>query len=161
MSRNAAIMTPERISRLTRSFEDVSAQPRALAASFYQELFSIAPRLRPLFPADMTSLQGHFEAALALVIRNLEDLSALQDSLRELGVAHVHWGAKPEDYAVVREALIGAIRSATPAWSEELEEDWRRAITAIAVPMLQGAAVHTAVIAEQMAQEFPEASEMS
>ena len=77
MSRNAAIMTPEGMARLTRSFEEISAQPRALASSFYQELFALAPRLRPLFPADMTSLQGHFEAALALVIRNLDDLSAL------------------------------------------------------------------------------------
>jgi hemoglobin-like flavoprotein len=153
MSRNVAIMTPERIARLTRSFEEVSAQPRALASLFYQELFSAAPGLRPLFPTDMTSLQGHFEAALALVIRNLEDLSALQDSLRDLGAAHVHWGARPQDYAVVRESLIRAIRAASPAWSDELESDWRRAITAIAVPMLQGAAVHTAIVAEQMADE--------
>jgi hemoglobin-like flavoprotein len=150
-------MPPERIARLRRSFEEVSTRPRALASLFYQELFAESPRLRPLFPADMTSLQGHFEAALALVIRNLEDLSALQESLRELGVAHVHWGAKPEDYAFVREALIRAIHAASPDWTEQLERDWRSAITAIAVPMLQGAAVHTAVVAEQMADRlFPE-----
>src|SRR4030095_49434 len=106
--------------------------------------------LAPLVPADMPSLQGHFEAALALVVRNLQDLSALQESLRELGVQHVRWGAKPEDYAVVREALIRAIRTSSPGWTTDLEDDWRRAITAIAVPMLQGAAVHTAVIAEQL-----------
>jgi hypothetical protein len=29
----------------------------------------------------MTSLQGHFEAALALVVRNLEDVQALQQLL--------------------------------------------------------------------------------
>jgi hemoglobin-like flavoprotein len=149
-------MTPERIARLTRSFEEVSAQPRALASLFYQELFSAAPGLRPLFPADMSSLQGHFEAALALVVRNLQDLSALQESLRELGVQHVRWGAKPEDYGVVREALIRAIRTSSPGWTADLEDDWRRAITAIAVPMLQGAAVHTAVIAEQLAELLPE-----
>jgi hemoglobin-like flavoprotein len=156
MSRSGAIMTPERIERLTRSFEEVSAQPRALASLFYKELFTEAPGLRSLFPADLTSLQGHFEAALALVIRNLEDISVLQESLRELGVAHVHWGAKPQDYAVVRDALIRAIRASSPAWTDELENDWRRAITAIAVPMLQGAAVHTAVVAEQMAEILPQ-----
>ena len=145
-------MTPEQILRLTRSFEEVSAQPRALASLFYQELFSAAPGLRSLFPADMTSLQGHFEAALALVIRNLRDLSTLEESLRDLGAQHVIWGAKPADYVLVREALIRAIRTASSAWMEDLEHDWRRAITAIAVPMLQGAAVHTAVVAEQMAE---------
>jgi hemoglobin-like flavoprotein len=156
MSRNGAIMAPESIARLTRSFEEVSAQPRALASLFYKELFSAAPPLRALFPSDMTSLQGHFEAALALVIRSLGDVSALQESLRDLGVAHVHWGAKPEDYVLVREALIRAIRVSSPGWTDELERDWRRAITAIAVPMLQGAAVHTAVIAEQMAAVLPQ-----
>lgn len=151
MSRGRDIMTPERIDRLKSSFAQVSAEPRALASRFYHELFTASPALRPLFPADMTSLQGHFEAALALVIRNLEDVSALQESLRDLGVQHVHWGAKPQDYFVVREALVRAIRSASTAWSDELEGDWRSAITAIAVPMLQGAAVHTAILAEEMA----------
>ena len=151
LSLDRNIMTPERIDRLKRNFAQISAEPRALAARFYQELFTAAPALRPLFPADLTSLQGHFEAALALVIKNLEDVSALQESLRDLGVQHVHWGAKPQDYFVVRSAILRAIRSASSSWSDELEADWRGAITAIAVPMLQGAAVHTAIMAEEMA----------
>jgi hemoglobin-like flavoprotein len=146
-------MTPERIDRLRSSFAQVSTEPRALATRFYHELFTTAPALRSLFPEDMTSLQGHFEAALALVVKNLEDMSALQDSLRDLGVQHVHWGAKPQDYFLVREALVRAIRSASISWNDEIEGDWRRAITAIAVPMLQGAAVHTAIVAEEMADE--------
>ena len=109
--------------------------------------------MRGLFPADLTSLQGHFEAALALVIRNLEEMRALEQPLRDLGAQHVRWGAKPEDYALVREALIRAIRSSSAAWTGTVEADWRRAITAIAVPMLHGAAVHTAMIAEQLAEE--------
>jgi hemoglobin-like flavoprotein len=144
-------MTPESIERLRSNFSEVSAQPRALAARFYQELFTAAPNLRPLFPVNMTSLQGHFEAALALVIRNLEDMAALQDSLRDLGAQHVQWGARPEDYFVVRDAIVRAIRATSASWNDDLDADWRQAITAIAVPMLQGAAVHTAVVAEQLA----------
>lgn len=148
-------MTPESIARLKSSFVAVSAQPRALAARFYEQLFAATPALRRLFPADMTSLEGHFEAAVAMVIRNLDDMAALQEPLRDLGAQHVHWGAKPEDYALVREALVGAIKASSDTWSQQLETDWRHAITAIAVPMLQGAAVHTAVVAEQMASELP------
>jgi len=62
----------------------------------------------------------------------------------------VGWGAKPEDYFGVRDALVRAIRDASRSWNEELEADWRSAITAIVVPMLQGAAVHTALVAEQL-----------
>ena len=146
-------MTPERIARLRSTHNEVSAQPRMLASRFYHELFASTPALRALFPADLTSLQGHFEAALALVIRNLEDVAALQDSLRDLGAQHVDWGAKPTDYFLVREALIRAIRSASSIWNDEIESDWRQAISAIAVPMLQGAAVRTAIIAEELADE--------
>ena len=147
-------MTPERIVRLKRNFEEISAQPRVLAARFYSELFTVAPELRALFPTDMTSLQGHFEAALALVIRNLEDMAALQESLRDLGAQHVLWGARPQDYFLVRDAVVRAIKSSSASWNEELAADWRSAITGICVPMLQGAAVHTATIAEEMAGEI-------
>src|SRR5580765_5025545 len=114
--RGAPIMTPESIARIRASFADVARQPRALASRFYEELFLAAPELRPLFPGDLTSLQGHFEAALALVIRNLEDMAALQDSLRDLGVQHVHWRARPQDYLVVRDAIIAAIRKSSSSW---------------------------------------------
>ena len=146
-------MTPDAIARIRRSFAEISGEPRVLAGRFYTELFAAAPQLRSLFPPDLTSLQGHFEAALALVVRNLEEMSTLEQALRDLGAQHVHWGAKPEDYVIVRESLIRAIRRSVPAWDDTLEADWRRAITAIAVPMLQGAAVHTAMIAEQLSEE--------
>jgi hemoglobin-like flavoprotein len=146
-------MTSESIARVRASFAEVAREPRALAARFYEELFLMAPELRSLFPSDLTSLQGHFEAALALVIRNLEEMKALQDPLRDLGVQHVHWRARPEDYLFVRDAILRAIRKSSATWDATLEEDWRRAITAIAVPMLQGAAVHTAMMAERLAAE--------
>ena len=146
-------MTPDAIARIRTSFADISAEPRALAGRFYAELFSAAPQLRVLFPVDLTSLQGHFEAALALVIRNLEEMRTLEEPLRELGAQHVGWGAKPEDYVLVREALIRAMRGSSADWSDTVESDWRRAITAIAVPMLEGAAVHTAMVAERLSEE--------
>jgi nitric oxide dioxygenase len=154
-------MTPESVARVRSSFNEISVKPRALAERFYRELFQDAPHLRHLFPADMTSLQGHFEAALALVVRNLEDISVLQDSLRDLGAAHVRWGAKPEDYALVRDALVRAIRSSSAAWDPALETDWRHAITLIAVPMLQGAAVHTAVVAEHLSETVDASPELA
>jgi hemoglobin-like flavoprotein len=148
-------MTPEAIEQVRTSYSEVAARPRQLASRFYQELFSTAPHLRPLFPGDLTSLQGHFEAALALVIRNLDEMRALRESLRELGAQHVHWGARPEDYASAREALIAAVRALSPAWNGTLEQHWRTAITAIVVPMLEGAAVDAAVWAERLADGAP------
>ena len=146
-------MTPEAIEQVRRSYATVAAQPRQLASRFYAELFGAAPNLRPLFPADLTNLQGHFEAALALVLRNFDEVGVLGASLRDLGAQHVHWGARPEDYVTARESLIAAIRALAPTWDAELEGHWRRAITAIVVPMLEGAAVQTAMMAERLALE--------
>jgi len=149
-------MTPEAIRQIRASYADVAARPRQLASRFYEELFTAAPNLRPLFPGDLTSLQGHFEAALALVIRNLDEVRALRESLRELGAQHVHWGARPEDYVSAREALIAAVRALSPDWNDTLEQHWRAAITSIIVPMLEGAAVDAAVWAERLSAGVPE-----
>ena len=143
-------MTPEAIGRLKASYASVTATPRQLAARFYHELFTEAPNLRPLFPGDLTNLQGHFEAALALVVRNLDEVEVLRPALRDLGAQHVHWGARPEDYETARDALVSAIGALSANWNETLERDWRSAITAIIVPMIEGAAVHTALAAERL-----------
>lgn len=150
-------MTPEAIQQIRVSYDQVAARPRQLASRFYEELFTATPHLRPLFPTDLTSLQGHFEAAFALVIRNLDEVRALRESLRELGAQHVHWGARPEDYVSAREALIIAVRALSPEWNETLEQHWRAAVTSIIVPMLEGAAVDTALWAERLAAGVPDA----
>jgi hemoglobin-like flavoprotein len=80
-------------------------------------------------------------------------MSALRESLRDLGAQHVHWGARPEDYVIAREALIAAVGGLVPSWDTTLERHWRSAVTAIIVPMLEGAAVHTAMAAEGLAAE--------
>ena len=146
-------MTPDAIERIKRSHAALPAEGRRLSARFYQELFAAAPNLRPLFPADLSNLQGHFESALALVVRNLSDVDGLRQPLRDLGAQHVHWGARPEDYVTAREALVTAIGALAPAWDVQLEQDWRDAVTAIVVPMLEGAAVYTATEAERLAGE--------
>ena len=125
-------MTPESIARVQTSFERLAGQAVALSGRLYQELFTAAP---------------------ALVIRNLHDVEALQQPLRDLGAQHVGWGARPNDYRAAREALVAAVRSQSANWNDTLERDWRAAITEIVVPMLQGAAVETALAAERLSAE--------
>jgi hemoglobin-like flavoprotein len=143
-------MTPDAIEQVRSSYARLPATDRRLSAGFYERLFAASPGLRRLFPPDLTNLQGHFEAALALVIRNLDEVQNLREPLRDLGAQHVHWGARPEDYVTAREALVGAIGALSPSWSAELEGHWRDAVTSIIVPMIEGAAVHTALEAERI-----------
>lgn len=147
-------MTPDAIEQVKVSYARLTATGRQLSARFYERMFAASPNLRRLFPEDLTVLQGHFEAALAVVIRNLNEMDGLKEPLRDLGAQHVHWGARPEDYVTAREALVGAIGSLSPSWDATLEAHWRAAITAIIVPMIEGAAVHTALEAERIGEQM-------
>jgi hemoglobin-like flavoprotein len=147
-------MTPESIARVQASYNALARQPLGLSARFYEELFRAAPHLRPIFPTELSGLQGHFESALSLIVRNLSEMDALREALRDLGAQHVRWRAVPDDYRTAREALVSAIRAHSPAWDDTLERDWRLAVTAIIVAMLEGAAVATAVAAEQFGEDL-------
>jgi len=144
-------MTPDAVRRVQSSYEALGDRGDALATAFYRELFGRAPALRRVFPEDLTPLKGHFDAALALIVRNLDTIGAMEPALRDLGAQHVHWGARPEDYLVARDALVAALAELLGAgWTAETERDWRGAITLISVTMLEGAAVETAVSAERL-----------
>ena len=143
-------MTPDAVEQVKQSYARLTATERQLSAGFYERMFAAAPNLRRLFPANLTVLQGHFEAALALVIHNLNEVDTLKGALRDLGAQHVHWGARPEDYLTARDALVGAIGSLSPDWSPVLEAHWRAAVTAIIVPLIEGAAVYHALEAERI-----------
>jgi hemoglobin-like flavoprotein len=147
-------MTPEAIARVQASHHAHREQGAFLPNLFYERFFARAPRVRPYFPTDLTALKGHFDAALALIVRNLGEHETLAPAIRDLGADHIKWGAQPQYYAVAREALLDALRESSGVlWSETLERDWRTAIGAIIALMLQGAAVETAIAAEAFAED--------
>src|SRR6185436_14060658 len=103
-------MNRESIARVQRSHAALTARAVDLPSRFYERLFAADPGVRRLFPEDLTRLRAHFHAALSLVVRNLDDVEVLGQSLRDLGVQHVHWGAQPNHYFTVREALMTALK---------------------------------------------------
>ena len=149
-------MNRESIARVKRSHAALAARDVDVPSRFYERLFAAAPEVRRLFPQDLTRLRAHFHAALALVVHNLDDVEVLAQSLRDLGVQHVHWGAQPGHYFIVREALVTALKELSgDDWSAELDQDWRDAIGTIASYMLQGAAVEAATVAEAIGPKHP------
>ena len=144
-------MTPDAIDRIRASFTALTPQLGAVSATFYDRLFEVAPDVRRLFAPDMTRQRGHFEAALALLLRNVSMLEVLGPSLMALGAEHVSYGTRAEHYDVARECLIYAFRQhAGDAWSDELERDWHDAVTAVMQPMLRGAALAAAGAADRI-----------
>jgi len=126
---------------LETSFDLVAPRGDELMDVFYARLFAAAPAVTPLFAAtDIRRQKAMLLSALVLVRNSLRDMDALTPKLRELGARHVAYGATPEHYIVVGEALIAALAEiAGDAWRPEHELAWGAALAVIAAAMLSGA----------------------
>jgi hemoglobin-like flavoprotein len=112
-------VTSEAVERVQTHFDRLNI--RGLAHRFYQRLFETAPQLRRLFPTDLSALEVHFEEMLASVISQLGRMTAVDASLRDLGVRHLRYGAQPQHYPLVRDVLVKALEAQSAGdWSEEI-----------------------------------------
>ena len=128
--------------RLVReSFESVRQYSNSLTKLFYGRLFELEPGLRGLFKASLEVQSQKLLDMLATVVESLDSFEALRPKLAELGRKHVTYGAKPEDYDVVRTALLWAL---TQALEHEFDRDtksaWDQMLRAVSTVMLEGAA---------------------
>jgi hemoglobin-like flavoprotein len=126
---------------LETSFDLVAPHGDELMDLFYSRLFEAAPAVVPLFAhTDLRRQKTMLLGTLVLLRKSLRDLDSIAPKLRELGARHVAYGAKPEYYPVVGEALIGAMATvAGPAWRPRYEQAWRAAFTVVVDAMLEGA----------------------
>lgn len=135
-------MTPNQIETVKDCFQQVVPVVEAFALDFYDELFRIAPSLRPLFPKDMTDQRIKLSETLGAVVLHLHKLYQLDDAISGLARRHVKYGAKPEHFAPVGHALIYALERHMPGGLTLVEkESWLAAYNQI-TDLLVGA-MHT------------------
>jgi hemoglobin-like flavoprotein len=127
---------------LEASFDLLAPRGDELVERFYERLFEAAPEVRPLFAgADLVNQRTKLLATLVLLRKSLRDLPAIAPRLRTLGALHVAYGARPDYYPVVAEAMLGAMAEvAGPAWTLPVAAAWTRALNFVAGVMLDGAA---------------------
>lgn len=137
------------VQALETSFDLVAPRGDDLMDVFYARLFAAAPAVKPLFAAsDLRRQKAMLLAALVLLRKSLRDLDTVVPKLRQLGARHVAYGARPEHYPVVGQALIAAMAEiAGPAWTPEYELAWSEAYGVVAAAMIQGAQEATPVAA--------------
>jgi hemoglobin-like flavoprotein len=136
------------------SFAALAPKLPLLVERFYATLFSAHPELRVMFPQDMARQRDHLAAAFAVLVRNVDSLQAMEESLMGLGARHVAFGTLPEHYPMVRDALLESIAAAAqPAWTPQMEEAWRAALNAVCAVMLRGAAMAAIAVAQKMSPE--------
>jgi hemoglobin-like flavoprotein len=126
---------------LETSFDLIAPRGDELMDEFYARLFEAAPAVKPLFAhTDLQRQKTMLLGTLVLLRKSLRNLDAIVPKLQELGARHVEYGAQPEHYPVVGEALIGAMAAvAGSAWRSEYELAWGEAFGVVAGAMMAGA----------------------
>jgi nitric oxide dioxygenase len=121
-------MTPDQIELVQQSFAKVASISEQAAVLFYDRLFEIAPKVKSMFPADMTEQRKKLMATLAVVVNGLGNLESVLPAASALARRHVSYGAKAEHYPVVGAALLWTLEKGLgDGWTPEVAEAWATA----------------------------------
>lgn len=119
-------LTQEEITLIQHSWATVSYSAD-MVIDFYNLLFEVYPRLRPLFKEDTRLQARKFTAHISYLISHINDWDRLQSDLAELGKRHVHYEVKAEYFDYVREALFPTMkRHMGGEWNEATEAAWMK-----------------------------------
>jgi nitric oxide dioxygenase len=133
-------MTPEQVGLVQQSFAQVAPIADKAAEIFYDRLFEVAPAVKPLFSGDMAEQRRKLMATLAVVVGGLSDLPSVLPAASALAKRHVAYGARPEHYPVVGDALLWTLaRGLGPQWTPEVAAAWTAAYTTLSGFMIEQA----------------------
>jgi hemoglobin-like flavoprotein len=121
-------MTPDQVKLVQESFAKVAPISETAAVLFYDRLFEIAPKVKAMFPTDMTEQRRKLMATLAVVVGGLGNLESVLPAASALAKRHVSYGAKPEHYPVVGAALLWTLEKGLgDGWTPDVAEAWTAA----------------------------------
>jgi hemoglobin-like flavoprotein len=121
-------MTPDQVKLVQQSFSKVAPISETAAVLFYDRLFDIAPKVRAMFPTDMTEQRRKLMAMLAVVVKGLGNLESVLPAASALAKRHVSYGAKAEHYPVVGAALLWTLEKGLgDGWTPDVAEAWTAA----------------------------------
>lgn len=131
-------MNDEQIKLIKRSFKKISSE--AFAESFYNNLFSIQPALRLLFPDDFEEQKKKLMLMLEATIEMLDEPEKLIPVLEESGRRHALYGAREEHYETVGAALLASLRETLgKEFTDETEAAWTKLYKEMSEIMKRGA----------------------
>ena len=120
-----------------RSFEMILPMSDTFAAMFYDRFFTAAPNARPLFKSDMAVQREKVMEMLALAVHNLDNPDSLQQELHDLGSRHVNYHVETEHYAIMNEAILGALADCLgDQFTSEMNAAWRSALDSLTETMI-------------------------
>ncbi|MGB0712253.1 MAG: globin family protein [Gammaproteobacteria bacterium] len=135
-------MTPTQVQLIKDSWFKVLPIADKAAALFYGRLFELDPGVKPLFAnSDMKAQGAKLMKSINLVVESLEKLEEIVPAVQEMGVRHVDYGVKDEDYDTVGAALLWTLEQGLgDAFTDETKTAWATAYGVLADTMKAAAA---------------------
>ncbi len=134
-------MTEDQKLLVRSSFERIAPEAQAVAALFYDRLFTIDPALKPLFKGDMKEQGRKLMSMIGVAVANLDDLGAIVPAVQQLGARHAGYGVPNDSYATVGAALLWTLEQCLgPDYTPETAQAWTDCYATVAAVMQQGAA---------------------
>jgi hemoglobin-like flavoprotein len=122
------------------SFRKVVPIADTAADLFYDRLFTIAPQVKPMFPADMTEQKKKLIAMLATAVTNLHQVETILPAIENLGKRHVAYDVTSAHYEPVGAALLWTLEQGLgPEFTPPVKAAWTEAYMTLA-GVMQGAA---------------------
>ncbi len=135
-----APLRTDKLDLVRSSLTALLPKQEAAAERFYARLFELDPSVRQLFTHDMAEQGKKFMDTLAHMVHGLYLLERVRPAMERLGRDHVAYGAKPEHYPIVRDALMWALaQTLGPTFTPDVQRAWGDAYDLIAAVMLEAA----------------------
>ena len=135
------MLTSIEIVLVRASFARVVTIQDVAADLFYDRLFVIAPKLRELFPADLSQQKKKLMQMMTAAVGGLSNLDKLVPAVKALGARHVGYGVTAADYAIVGEALVWTLEQGLgDEFTPEVRSAWAKVYDVLAATMQAGAA---------------------
>jgi hemoglobin-like flavoprotein len=107
------------------------------STGFYENLFALAPELRPLFRSDLASQEMRFMSTLATIADLLDTPDELADEVDYLARAHQGIGVRAAHFLPMRSALLVTLAETLgPEFTPELQVAWHAAYDHFAALMI-------------------------
>lgn len=137
-------MTPEQITLVKSSWQQVLPIKDTAAGLFYTRLFELDPSLRSLFKGDMVEQGRKLMTMINTVVNSLDQMGPIMGAVADLGRRHVGYGVKDHHYDTVGEALIWTLgQGLGEGFTPAVKRAWVNAYTTLATAMKQAACATT------------------
>ncbi len=133
-------MTPQQVTLVQTTWEQVVPIADTAAGLFYGRLFELDPALRPLFKSSIEEQGRKLMHMITVAVRGLNNVPALIPAVQELGRRHVGYGVRDEHYATVGSALLWTLEKGLgPAFTPEVKDAWATVYGVLATTMRDAA----------------------